>query len=81
MAAPFYSGAASAVTNSSVCSAFRSNRKKEVVLTIVPAYLKDIILQEIVRAAELTVPGHGLAFVVAVEAVAGIVHLVEENPF
>jgi len=39
------------------------------------------MLQEIVRAAELTVPGHGLAFVVAVEAIAGIVHLVEENPF
>ncbi len=55
--------------------------EKEIVLTIVPAELKDIMLQEIVRAAELTVPGHGLAFVVAVEAIAGIVHLVEENPF
>jgi len=55
--------------------------EKEVILTIVPADLKDAILREIVRAAELTVPGHGLAFVVAVEDVAGIVHLVEENPF
>lgn len=55
--------------------------EKEIVLTIVPAGLKDAMLKEIVRAAELTVPGHGLAFVVAVEDVAGIVHLVEENPF
>ncbi len=55
--------------------------EKEVVLTVVPAELKDAMLREIVRAAELTVPGHGLAFVVAVEDVVGIVHLVEENPF
>ncbi|MGB3867675.1 MAG: P-II family nitrogen regulator [Xanthobacteraceae bacterium] len=54
--------------------------EKEVVLTVVPLELKDAILQEIVRAAELTVPGHGLAFVVAVEDLAGIVHLVEDNP-
>lgn len=55
--------------------------EKEIVLTVVPLELKDAILQEIVRAAELTVPGHGLAFVVAVEDIAGIVHLVKENPF
>lgn len=51
--------------------------EKEIVLTVVPVDMKASILQEIVRAAELTVPGHGLAFVVPVEEVAGIVHLVE----
>jgi len=53
--------------------------EKEIVLTVVPANVKDKILQEIVRAAELTKPGHGLAFVVPVEKVAGIVHLVQED--
>jgi nitrogen regulatory protein PII len=54
--------------------------EKEIVFTVVPREIKEAVLQEIVRAAELTVPGHGLAFVVPVEAVAGIVHLVEERP-
>lgn len=54
--------------------------EKEVVLTIVPVDQKAAMLQEIVRAAELTVPGNGLAFVVSVEEVAGIVHVVEERP-
>jgi nitrogen regulatory protein P-II 1 len=54
--------------------------EKEIVLTIVPWDIKDHILAEIVRAAELTAPGHGLAFVVPVEQVAGIVHLVDAPP-
>jgi nitrogen regulatory protein PII len=54
--------------------------EKEVVFTLVPRDLKDAMLEEIVRAAELTSPGKGLAFVVPVEEVAGIAHLVEEEP-
>ena len=54
--------------------------EKEIILTLVPVDLKATVLQEIVRAAELTAPGNGLAFVVPVEAVAGIAHLVEEIP-
>jgi len=54
--------------------------EKEIVLTVVPADLKEAMLEEIVRAAELTMPGNGLAFVVPVDKVAGIVHLVEERP-
>jgi nitrogen regulatory protein PII len=54
--------------------------EKEVILTVIPSDLKDTILKEIVRAAELTRPGHGLAFVMRVEQVAGIVHLVQEPP-
>lgn len=52
--------------------------EKEIVLTVVPADIVDKIVQEVVRAAELTEPGHGLSFVVPVEQVAGVVHLVEE---
>lgn len=54
--------------------------EKEVVFTVIPSDQKDVILQEIVRAAELNAPGHGLAFVVPVETVAGIAHLVEWPP-
>jgi nitrogen regulatory protein P-II 1 len=54
--------------------------EKEIVLTVVPAEIVDRTLQAIVSAAELTVPGHGLAFVVPVEQIAGVVHLVQENP-
>jgi nitrogen regulatory protein PII len=46
--------------------------EKEIVLTLVLQEQKEAILEEIVRAAELNVPGHGLAFVVPVERVAGI---------
>jgi nitrogen regulatory protein P-II 1 len=53
--------------------------EKEIVLTVIPENLKDTVLQEVVRAAELTAPGHGLAFVVPVETVAGIAHLVEQR--
>lgn len=53
--------------------------QKEVVLTLVTLDLVDRVLEEVVRAAELTAPGHGLAFVVTVEQVAGVVHLVQES--
>jgi nitrogen regulatory protein PII len=54
--------------------------EKEIVLSVVPTDIKDTILAAIVSAAELTAPGHGLAFIVPVEKVAGIVHLVSHNP-
>ncbi len=54
--------------------------EKEVVFTVVPSNIKSAVLREIVRAAELTAPGHGLAFIVPVESVAGIAHLVEAPP-
>jgi len=41
---------------------------------------KEAILKEIVRAAELEKPGAGIAFVVPVEKVVGVVHLQGENP-
>jgi nitrogen regulatory protein P-II 1 len=53
--------------------------EKEIVLTVIPRSLKDRLIQDVVQAAELTKPGHGLAFVLPVEQVAGIVHLVQDN--
>jgi nitrogen regulatory protein PII len=49
--------------------------EKEILLTLVPQTAIDTILQEIIRAADLNKPGHGLTFVVPVTAVLGIPHL------
>jgi nitrogen regulatory protein PII len=54
--------------------------EKEVVLTVIPADLKQAVLQAVAVAAELDGPGKGLAFVVPVEEVIGVVHLVEPPP-
>lgn len=51
--------------------------EKEVLLTLVPQELVTPVLDAVVAAAELSLPGHGLAFVVPVEQVRGVVHLVE----
>jgi nitrogen regulatory protein PII len=48
--------------------------EKEIVLTVVRADMAQEVLDGIVRCAELDKPGAGIAFVVAVEKVAGIVH-------
>lgn len=53
--------------------------EKEVVLTVVPLEIAQDVLEEIVRAAELSAPGHGLAFILPVDQVRGVVHLVEDN--
>jgi nitrogen regulatory protein P-II 1 len=51
--------------------------EKEIVLTVVPRELQKTILDAIERAAELGLPGHGLAFVLPVEALIGVAHLVD----
>ena len=53
--------------------------EKEVVLTVVPADIAQTVLEDITAAAQLSAPGHGLAFIIPVEQVAGIVHLVQEQ--
>lgn len=53
--------------------------EKEIVLTVVPAAMKDAMLHEIQQAAELNVPGNGLAFLLSLEKVIGVVHLVESS--
>lgn len=54
--------------------------EKEIVLTIVPSELKETMLSEIARAAELNAPGKGLAFVLPVEKLVGVANLVQEPP-
>ena len=53
--------------------------EKEIVLTVVPADIAEAVLKAITTAAELSAPGHGLAFIVPVEQLAGVVHLVEDT--
>jgi len=53
--------------------------EKEVVFSVTPVEKVDAILEEIGKAAELDKPGAGLAFVVPVEKVVGVVHLLEEK--
>jgi nitrogen regulatory protein PII len=48
--------------------------EKEIVLSVTFGDRKDAILEEIVRAAELDKPGKGIAFMVPIEKVVGIVH-------
>lgn len=48
--------------------------EKEIVLSVTYPDKKEAILQEIVRAAELEKPGTGIAFVVPVEKIVGVVH-------
>ena len=53
--------------------------EKEIVLTLAYADQSDAILREIVEAAELEKPGHGLVFIVPVSKVAGVPHLPAES--
>jgi nitrogen regulatory protein PII len=46
--------------------------EKEIVLTVVPEDQVDTILAEIVRAAEVDAPGHGMAFVLPVHKIVGV---------
>jgi len=51
--------------------------EKEMILTLVPVEKTDEILQAIIEAGELEKPATGIAFVLDVKRVAGIVHLLE----
>lgn len=48
--------------------------EKEIVFSVVPRDKEESIMAEIVRSAELNKPGNGIAFVLPVEKVAGMVH-------
>ena len=53
--------------------------EKEIVLTVTNADETDAVLEEIVRTAELGKPGTGIAFVIPVEKVVGVVHRSDES--
>ena len=52
--------------------------EKEILLTIVSASQVDTILDAIVRAGELNDTGRGIAFVLAVEKIAGVAHFMTQ---
>jgi nitrogen regulatory protein PII len=49
--------------------------EKEIVLTVVLSGQSETVLKAIVEATDLNEPGKGIAFIVPVEAVAGMVHI------
>ena len=53
--------------------------EKEIVLTLVTEKNADHVLEQIVKDTELNKPGHGIAFVMEVEATAGIAHRIKED--
>jgi nitrogen regulatory protein P-II 1 len=53
--------------------------EKEILLTVIPGDQRDRMLTEIVRAGQLNTPGNGLVFLLPLERVAGVVHLVTEE--
>lgn len=52
--------------------------EKEIVLTVAFNDLVDTILEEIVRTAELSDTGRGIAFVVSVDKVVGVAHFMQQ---
>jgi len=52
--------------------------EKEIVLTLVRTALVDVVLEEIVRTAELDRPGAGIAFVVPVDRIVGAAHFMRQ---
>ena len=52
--------------------------EKEIVLTILRTDQVDMILNEIVRAAELNDTGRGIAFVLPVERLVGVAHFMKQ---
>jgi len=51
--------------------------EKDIILTLVPADRTEKVLEAIIEGSDLNEPGHGIAFVVDVEKVTGINHLIE----
>ncbi len=53
--------------------------EKEIVLSVVYPDKSETILQEIVQCCDLEQPGAGIAFVVPIERVVGVAHLLEKS--
>lgn len=53
--------------------------EKEILLTLVPSDLSQRVSEAIDKAAELSEPGSGIAFVLPVKRVMGIVHKLTEQ--
>lgn len=51
--------------------------EKEVILTIIQEHKTEAVMEAIIKAGKLNKPGTGVAFVVELKEVVGIVHLVK----
>ena len=51
--------------------------EKDIILTLVPSDRTEKVLEAIINATNLNEPGQGIAFVLDVEKVTGINHLIE----
>lgn len=52
--------------------------EKEIILTLVDRNISEKVLNNIVTKVDLSVPGNGIAFVLQVEKVAGINHILNQ---
>jgi nitrogen regulatory protein PII len=71
------SGRGSGVHEKAKLFSFTIEPEKDIVLTLVPSDRTEKVLDAIVRATELNEPGNGIAFVLDVEEVTGINHLID----
>ncbi len=71
------SGRGSGVHEQAKLFSFTIEPEKDIVLTLVPTDRTEKVLEAIVQASELNEPGHGIAFVIDIEDVTGINHLIE----
>ena len=71
------SGRGSGVHEQAKLLSFTIEPEKDIVLTLVPTDRTEKVLEAIVQASELNEPGHGIAFVIDIEDVTGINHLIE----
>lgn len=71
------SGRGSGIHEKAKLFSFTIEPEKDIVLTLVPADRTEKVLDAIVKASELNEPGNGIAFVIDVEQVTGINHLID----
>ncbi len=69
-------GRGSGVHEKAKLFSFSIEPEKDIVLTLVPTDRTEQVLDAIVKASELNEPGKGIAFVLDVEQVTGINHLI-----
>lgn len=53
--------------------------EKEIIFTVVPAEISGRVLEAIIKAGKLERPATGIAFVLELKKVAGVVHLLREQ--
>ncbi len=71
------SGRGSGIHEKAKLFSFTIEPEKEIILTLVPSDRTESVLEAIVNASHLNEPGNGIAFVLEVDKVTGINHLIE----